>query len=312
MAKAGHPSGEGYERRAQEQYAPPSANVSSDLAERYGYSDALTSGVSALDVLVKAHEIPFRAAFTKSTAQDFLKVSSTGFATTICGIETADFGFATDGAYPLIRTALMAHTAMRATASHRLRRQISLWWNNFSSTRTAGTWTILHGLSRTARVDSISAAAGEDITLNLQGFIYMFGSHTKEYLITMRSWGTIEDAQLTLVNIETGEMMTDITDISGAVTDEDGKGTLCFDEPGTYYVSAYCDHDETYAYITSPWLKVIVTETSTTDPGGEAFSGLEFGRDGTGENLYEMIPAFDLDTTEYTVVVPEYYRRLLF
>ena len=36
---------------------PTRVEVSSDLAERYGYADDVTDGVSALDVLVKYHEL---------------------------------------------------------------------------------------------------------------------------------------------------------------------------------------------------------------------------------------------------------------
>ena len=41
--------------------------VSSDLAESYGYTDQVTDGVSALDVLVKAHKIIYGSDFTKES-----------------------------------------------------------------------------------------------------------------------------------------------------------------------------------------------------------------------------------------------------
>ena len=54
--------------------------VSSDEAENFGYTDSV-EGVSALDVLVKAHEIKFGEDFTKTSCADYLEVSSSGFVT---------------------------------------------------------------------------------------------------------------------------------------------------------------------------------------------------------------------------------------
>ena len=57
--------------------------VSSDEAEKFGYTDSV-SGVSALDVLVKAHELIYDKNFTAETKDDYLVVSE---AVTICGEE---------------------------------------------------------------------------------------------------------------------------------------------------------------------------------------------------------------------------------
>lgn len=53
--------------------------VSSDLAESYGYQDSVTDGVSALDVLVKAHQVKYGEAFTADNASDTLAVNEDGF-----------------------------------------------------------------------------------------------------------------------------------------------------------------------------------------------------------------------------------------
>jgi hypothetical protein len=55
--------------------------VSSDEAENFGYSDSLTDGVSALDVLVKMHEEKYGEAFTKETASNYLAFSESGWIT---------------------------------------------------------------------------------------------------------------------------------------------------------------------------------------------------------------------------------------
>ena len=48
--------------------------VSSDLAESYGYPDA-AGAVSVMDVLVSAHELVYGGDFTPETAEDYLTVS---------------------------------------------------------------------------------------------------------------------------------------------------------------------------------------------------------------------------------------------
>lgn len=55
--------------------------VNAGLAEEYGYTDALDASeqVSALDVLVKIHEMIYGAAFTKADCTDYLNVSTDGW-----------------------------------------------------------------------------------------------------------------------------------------------------------------------------------------------------------------------------------------
>ena len=64
--------------------------VSSDLAESYGYADqdSVTDGVSALDVLVRAHELVLGDEFTPETAQNYLQLSN--------GSPTMQFGVGID------------------------------------------------------------------------------------------------------------------------------------------------------------------------------------------------------------------------
>lgn len=78
----------------------PAVTVSSDLAESYGYTDGVTDGVSALDALVKAHELFLGTELTTGTAKDYLAVNSSGSVTTIFGVETYNNGFLLNGGYP--------------------------------------------------------------------------------------------------------------------------------------------------------------------------------------------------------------------
>ncbi len=72
--------------------------VSSDLAENYGYTDDV-DGVSALDVLVKAHQLVFEDAFTIENKVTMLKVEN-GSIETIFGAETSNCRFAVNGKTP--------------------------------------------------------------------------------------------------------------------------------------------------------------------------------------------------------------------
>lgn len=73
--------------------------VAGNLAESYGYEDKV-EGVSALDALVKAHEMVFGSDFTKETANDYLQVSSSGWVIMVFGKETSAFSFFINQGYP--------------------------------------------------------------------------------------------------------------------------------------------------------------------------------------------------------------------
>ena len=77
------------------------ANVSSDLAESYGYTDEVpvNKGVSTLDVLVAAHQDIFGTDFNKEDASDYLSLSG-NFISTIWGTKTGDVGILVNGVMP--------------------------------------------------------------------------------------------------------------------------------------------------------------------------------------------------------------------
>ena len=80
-------------------HAPQEVEVSALDAEKYGFTDAV-EGVSALDALVKAHELAFGEAFTKDTAGEYLAVSSSGWISKIFSVKTYACGFYVNGGYP--------------------------------------------------------------------------------------------------------------------------------------------------------------------------------------------------------------------
>lgn len=74
--------------------------VSSDEAESYGYTDRVKNGVSALDVLVKAHELALGSDFDEDTAKDYLEVSSSGWISNIMGYGEVPLAIFVNGQLP--------------------------------------------------------------------------------------------------------------------------------------------------------------------------------------------------------------------
>lgn len=71
--------------------------IASNLAESYGYRDLVEDGVSALDVLVHAHELVFFNQFTPENATDFLAISDANWVTKRMGEESLNLGILVNG-----------------------------------------------------------------------------------------------------------------------------------------------------------------------------------------------------------------------
>lgn len=71
--------------------------IASDLAESYGYTDHVVGAVSALDVLVRAHELTFFDQFTPDNATDFLAISDANWVTKRMGEESTNLAILVNG-----------------------------------------------------------------------------------------------------------------------------------------------------------------------------------------------------------------------
>ena len=71
--------------------------IASNLAESYGYRDLVEDGVSALDVLVHAHELVFFDQFTPENATDFLAISDANWVTKRMGEESINLTILVNG-----------------------------------------------------------------------------------------------------------------------------------------------------------------------------------------------------------------------
>ncbi|MEI3084287.1 MAG: S-layer homology domain-containing protein [Oscillospiraceae bacterium] len=278
---------------------PTRVEVSSDLAERYGYADDVTDGVSALDVLVKYHEITFGEDFTKDSKSDYLVVSN-GTITTVNGEKTSAFSFAVNGEFPCDKngeyntqygytgyTISQTPVAEDGTVEFFFYQDTSMYMDYYTwFTDTDGN-----------RLDTFTVQAGTDFTLGMDGYMYAYGGGLKpEDRVTHGAALDPEDIQICTV----GEDGT-LTPVEGKVIGENGQVTLSFAAAGSYVLSAMGDE---FTNIFSPWLPVTVTAapksndanvSSITVAGVEATAG--------ENNTYTVTLPYGTDVTAGSFVI---------
>ena len=273
--------------------------VSSDLAERHGYADDVTDGVSALDVLVKYHELTFGEDFTKDSKSDYLVVSN-GTITTVNGEKTSAFSFAVNGEFPCDKngeyntqygytgyTISQTPVAENGTVEFFFYQDTSMYMDYYTwFTDTDGN-----------RLDTFTVQAGTDFTLGMDGYMYAYGGGLKpEDRVTHGAALDPEDIQICTV----GEDGT-LTPVEGKVIGENGQVTLSFAAAGSYVLSAMGDE---FTNIFSPWLPVTVTAapksneanvSSITVAGVEATAG--------ENNTYTVTLPYGTDVTAGSFVI---------
>ena len=215
--------------------------VASDLAEKYGFTDEV-DGVSALDVLVRAHELAFGEAFTKETAKDFLVVGSSGFITTIFGEKTGNCGFTINGSVPHDgvlkddsyapgKKSYTGYTVAQAEVNTGNVVDFFLYQDSYALDNYP-IWE-----KADAKLDSLTIKPKAAVNMTVMGYcIGYYGCVPMEALEANKQVSALESAQLAWVDAKYGTL----TDISGAVVAEDG--TVSFTAPeteGTYYLTAY-------------------------------------------------------------------------
>lgn len=282
--------------------------VRGDLAEQYGYADSVADGVSALDVLVKAHELLYTD-FAENSS-DYLALNSSGFLTTVFGEETSNFSFTVNGemphddelkddayapggqsytGYAINQCAVAAGDALEFFLY-----QDSYCLDNYS-------WAEYQG-SRTAVVTVRPDAA---VSLTYKGYcIAYYGCVPMEALVNAGCVDAMEAAQLAWVSTDTGAL----TEIDGAVTDEAGKVTLTAPAAeGTYYLTAYMPAEEIANYATPLVLSLVkvVVDEDAPEPETPAAScdltALSVADLDSNPNALTMTPAFSSEVTAYAV-----------
>lgn len=278
---------------------PTRVEVSSDLAERYGYADDVTDGVSALDVLVKYHELTFGEDFTKDSKSDYLVVSN-GTITTVNGEKTSAFSFAVNGEFPCDKngeyntqygytgyTISQAPIAEDSTVEFFFYQDTSMYMDYY-------TWfTDADG----NRLNTLTVQAGTDFTLGMDGYMYAYGGSLKpEDRETHGAALDPEDLQICTV----GEDGT-LTPVEGKTIGKDGQVTLSFAAAGSYVLSAIGDESTD---IVSPWLPVTVTAApKSNDAGVRSVTVADIEAAAGENNTYTVTVPYGTDVTADSFVI---------
>ena len=211
--------------------------VSYDLAEKYGYTDDV-DGVSALDVLVRAHELTYGEAFTKERAKDFLVVGSSGWISTIFGTATYASGFYLNQGYPNDGTASPygGYNGTFTTNTKVNDGDVLDFYVMEDDSGYSDYYTWLENVPD-KMVD------GDKVTVTVKGFYAMSGYLHKTPADLKAAAKPLEGVQLAWVDPATGA----VTKIENAITDEDGKATFTVDKEtatGTLAAVSYGDAEE--------------------------------------------------------------------
>ena len=283
-----------------------SVAVSGDLAERYGYTDSVTNGVSALDVLVRVHELLLDSGFTPGNDQSCLAVSNTGFVTTIFGEETSASGFLLNGGYPTDGTessdgpGYNGTTVTTQAVTDGDQVDFFLYQDSYCLDNIA--WFCRDG----AAVDTITVRGGASVPLTLRGTLYMAGYlYPNAGAMHDAVTDSIEDAQLAWV-----DAAGTLTDIPGAVTNESGAVTLTApDEEGTYYLTAYAtagDIEDGANPLVMSLTKVIVDNSAPPVETVCQLTALSVASFASNPASLTMTPVFDGAVAFYTVPTVAY------
>lgn len=243
-------------------FAPQKVTVSSTEAEGLGYTDAVPSSesVSQLDVIVKMHELTFGDDFAKDPTT-YLDVSASGWVDKAFGEDSGYWGIAQndkaayDSSSDYQSYGYTGYLVNRAPVSSNDSVSVFYYYDTTAYTDGFSYFTV-----NGEYANSVSATTGKAISLTVKELPNFMGDGTKNDEDRAAVTTGLANAQLTLVNAETGEQ----TDIANTVTDAQGTASITFDTPGTYLVSA---KPADGANVASPLVFVSVTNAAPVTPG---------------------------------------------
>lgn len=281
---------------------PPQFNVEvrSDLAESYGYTDSVpqAANVSALDVLVKVHQIMFADDFTAATKITYLVATDAGYVTTIFGVKTSANGFILNGAYPNDGTESEYGGYNGTTVTtQKVVTGDTVDFFIYQDTTAWGDMLSWFCDAEGAFIPSLSAAAGTSLSLMVKGYSYMGCYLFRDAAAIHAAGSAVSAAQLAWVDIEDGT----VTAIEGTTTDASGLVAVTAPSAsGTYYLTAYATGSNTP--IVMALLPVTVTGSSTPVQQ-DTLTSLKLYKANNDSSLLTLTPEFSADTKNYTVSV---------
>lgn len=197
--------------------------VKADLAESYGYEDDVTDGVSALDVLVRAHELAGIDVANLKLSGDFVSTCFNG---------TGTLSFMVDGEIPHYSDShfdssmgIEAYTGKSITGTRVGDGQRVEFFDYLDTDLYMDSYPYVYLSDE--RINNIEVPAGAKIDLNIKALwvmFYGFATEPEAYLNYL-DMVSAENAQLAWVNSDGS-----ITDIDGAVVDENGDVTITIPE----------------------------------------------------------------------------------
>ena len=238
-------------------HAPQEVEVSALDAEKYGFTDAL-EGVTALDALVKAHELVLGEAFTKETAGEYLAVGDGGWITKLFGEKTNACGFFVNQGYPNDGTpsSFGGYNGTMVTNTPLLSGDVV----DFFTYSDVSYWSDYY-----TWVDAPAEMhVGQEVTATVTGF-YASSAYLHKTPAELKAAAkALEGAKLAWVDPETGA----VTVIDGAVTDKNGQATFTVDDSFTGYLTAVSNDDEEVYALMNPTAKVKEIPMVTLDLKG--------------------------------------------
>ena len=239
-------------------HAPQEVEVAANTAEKYGFTDAL-EGVTALDALVKAHELVFGEAFTKETAGEYLAVGSSGWISKLFGEKTNACGFFVNQGYPNDGTPASyggGYNGTMVTNTPLLSGDVV----DFYVYADDSTWSDYY-----TWVDAPAKMyVGQKVTATVTGF-YASSAYLHKTPAELKAAAKpLEGAKLGWMDPETGA----VTVIDGAVTDKNGQATFTVDDSFTGYLTAVSNDEEEVYALMNPTAKVKEIPMVTLDLKG--------------------------------------------
>ena len=239
-------------------HAPQEVEVSALDAEKYGFTDAL-EGVTALDALVKAHELVFGEAFTKETAGEYLAVGSSGWISKLFGEGTSACGFFVNQGFPNDGTPASyggGYNGTMVTNTPLLSGDVV----DFYVYADDSTWSDYY-----TWVDAPAEMyVGQKVTATVTGFYAVSAYLHKDPASLKAAAKPLEGAKLAWMDPETGA----VTVIEGAVTDKNGQATFTVADSFTGYLTAVSNDEEEVYALMNPTAKVKEIPMVTLDIKG--------------------------------------------
>ena len=260
--------------------------IASNLAESYGYRDLVEDGVSALDVLVRAHELTFFDQFTPDNATDFLAISDANWVTKRMGEESTN---------------------------------LTILVNGKQAAGEDGKGLFVNQ-TKVADGDYVTFGVCEDTAYYLDKYIWLetadgkpltgqtFYANTDLDLVVKSNYAAygdpvevVEGAQLATMDMKTGKVEA----VTGKISDKDGKITLHIDKgvANRKFCFVITGVDEAMTALNVFQVGNVVKETDLV----EVHLGI-----GSSENTIRELtlnPTFVHDTMDYTVEPLEFVEE---